>query len=405
MNTADYLAEVERYSAHNYHPLPIILSRGEGAWVWDIEDRKYLDCLAAYSAVNQGHRHPAIVAAAKAQLERLTLTSRAFHNDQMGPFLRELCELAGYEKALPMNSGAEAVETAIKAVRRWGYRRKGIPVDQAEIIVCENNFHGRTTTIVSFSTEEAYRSDFGPLTPGFKMIPYGDVAALEAAIRPNTAAFLVEPLQGEGGVIVPREGYLWETAELCRQHDVLFVADEIQTGLGRTGQMFCCDWEGVKPDVLVVGKALSGGFYPVSAMLSSEDVMSVFHPGDHGSTFGGNPFGAAVARAALQVIVDESLVERSRELGDWFMSELRAIDSPHVEEVRGKGLMIGVEIKRESGTARPFCEALMDRGILAKETHDQVVRFAPPLVVERSDLEWALGEIAQVLSAAPVASQ
>ena len=397
MNTAEYLAEVERFSAHNYHPLPIILSRGEGAWVWDIEGRKYLDCLAAYSAVNQGHRHPTIVAAAKEQLERLTLTSRAFHNDQMGPFLRELCELAGYEKALPMNSGAEAVETAIKAVRRWGYRRKGIPADQAEIIVCENNFHGRTTTIVSFSTEEAYRADFGPLTPGFKMIPYGDVAALEAAITPNTAAFMVEPLQGEGGVIVPQEGYLWETAELCRQHDVLFVADEIQTGLGRTGQMFCCDWEGVKPDVLVVGKALSGGFYPVSAMLSSGDVMSVFHPGDHGSTFGGNPLGAAVARAALRVIVDEGLVERSRELGDWFMSELRAIDSPHVKEVRGKGLMIGVEIKRESGTARPFCEALMDRGILAKETHEQVVRFAPPLVVERSDLEWALGVIAEVL--------
>jgi ornithine--oxo-acid transaminase len=397
MNTAEYLAEVERFSAHNYHPLPIILSRGEGAWVWDIEDRKYLDCLAAYSAVNQGHRHPTIVAAAQEQLERLTLTSRAFHNDQMGPFLRELCELAGYEKALPMNSGAEAVETAIKAVRRWGYRRKGIPADQAEIIVCENNFHGRTTTIVSFSTEEAYRDDFGPLTPGFKMIPYGDVAALEAAITPNTAAFMVEPLQGEGGVIVPQEGYLWETAELCRRHDVLFVADEIQTGLGRTGQMFCCDWEGVKPDVLVVGKALSGGFYPVSAMLSSGDVMSVFHPGDHGSTFGGNPLGAAVARAALRVIVDEGLAERARELGDWFMSELRAIDSPHVKEVRGKGLMIGVEIKRESGTARPFCEALMDRGILAKETHEQVVRFAPPLVVERSDLEWALGVIAEVL--------
>jgi ornithine--oxo-acid transaminase len=404
MNTADYLAEVERYSAHNYHPLPIILSRGEGAWVWDIEGKRYLDCLAAYSAVNQGHRHPAIVRAAQEQLDRLTLTSRAFHNDQMGPFLRELCELTGYEKALPMNSGAEAVETAIKAVRRWGYRVKGIPADRAEIIVCANNFHGRTTTVVSFSTEEAYRADFGPLTPGFKVIPYGDAAALEAAITPRTAAFLVEPLQGEGGVIVPREGYLRETAEICRRYNVLFVADEIQTGLGRTGKLFCCEWEDVKPDVLVVGKALSGGFYPVSAMLSGEEIMGVFNPGDHGSTFGGNPFGAAVARAALRVIVDEGLPERARELGDWFMERLRALDSPHVKEVRGKGLMVGVEIKRESGAARPYCEALMERGILAKETHEQVVRFAPPLVVERADLEWALEHIGEVLAGAAVPS-
>jgi ornithine--oxo-acid transaminase len=402
MNTAEYLAEVEQYSAHNYHPLPIILSRGEGAWVWDIEGKKYLDCLAAYSAVNQGHRHPAIVAAAREQLERLTLTSRAFHNDQMGPFLRELCEITGYEKALPMNSGAEAVETAIKAVRRWGYRVKGIPADRAEIIVCENNFHGRTTTIVSFSTEEAYRADFGPLTPGFKTVPYGDAGALERAITKNTAAFMFEPLQGEGGVMVPPSGYLDQVAEICRQNDVLLVADEIQTGLGRTGQMFCCDWEGVKPDVLVVGKALSGGFYPVSAMLAGEDVMAVFHPGDHGSTFGGNPFGAAVARAALQVIVDEKLPERARELGDWFMAELRAVDSPHVAEVRGKGLMVGVEIKADSGPARPFCEGLMERGILAKETHEQVVRFAPPLVVERSDLQWALEQTAEVLAGAAV---
>jgi ornithine--oxo-acid transaminase len=404
MNTADYLAEVERYSAHNYHPLPIILSRGEGPWVWDIEGKRYLDCLAAYSAVNQGHRHPAIVRAAQEQLDRLTLTSRAFHNDQMGPFLRELCELTGYEKALPMNSGAEAVETAIKAVRRWGYRVKGIPADRAEIIVCANNFHGRTTTVVSFSTEEAYRADFGPLTPGFKVIPYGDAAALEAAITPRTAAFLVEPLQGEGGVIVPREGYLRETAEICRRYNVLFVADEIQTGLGRTGKLFCCEWEDVKPDVLVVGKALSGGFYPVSAMLSGEEIMGVFNPGDHGSTFGGNPFGAAVARAALRVIVDEGLPERARELGDWFMERLRALDSPHVKEVRGKGLMVGVEIKRESGAARLYCEALMERGILAKETHEQVVRFAPPLVVERADLEWALEHIGEVLAGAAVPS-
>ena len=402
MNTADYLAEVDRYSAHNYHPLPIILSRGEGAWVWDVEGKKYLDCLAAYSAVNQGHRHPAIVAAAKQQIDRLTLTSRAFHNDQMGPFLRELCELSGYEKALPMNSGAEAVETAIKAVRRWGYRSKGIPADQAEIIVCANNFHGRTTTVVSFSTEASYREGFGPLTPGFTIIPYGDAAALEAAITPNTATFLFEPLQGEGGVIVPPDGYLRRAAEICNAHNVLLVADEIQTGLGRTGQLFCCDWEGVKPDVLVVGKALSGGFYPVSAMLAGEEVMGVFAPGDHGSTFGGNPLGAAVARAALKVIVDEKLAERARALGDWFMGELRAINSPHVHEVRGRGLMIGVEIRCESGPARPFCEGLMERGILAKETHEQVVRFAPPLVVEKTDLEWALGHTAEVLAGAAV---
>ncbi len=401
--TSDFLSQVDRYSAHNYHPLPIIIARGEGPWVWDVEGNKYLDCLSAYSAVNQGHRHPAIVAAAKAQLDRLTLTSRAFHNDQMGPFVEELCEITGYEKALPMNSGAEAVETAIKAVRRWGYRIKGIPAEKAEIIVCSNNFHGRTTTIVSFSTEESYKSDFGPLTPGFRIIPYGDAKALEDAITPNTAAFLVETLQGEGGVVVPPDGYVGCTYELCKQQKVLYVADEIQTGLGRTGQMFCCDWENVKPDVLIVGKALSGGFYPVSAMLANEEVMGVFHPGDHGSTFGGNPLGAAIARAALRVIVDEKLPERARELGSWFMDELRAIDSPHVKEVRGKGLMVGVVIKQESGPARPFCEGLMQRGILAKETHEQVVRFAPPLVIEKADLKWALGEIGQVLAGAAVA--
>jgi ornithine--oxo-acid transaminase len=395
--TSEYLAQVDQYSAHNYHPLPIIISKGEGAWVWDIEGKKYLDCLSAYSAVNQGHRHPAIVKAAKDQLDKLTLTSRAFHNDQMGPFLQELCELTGYPKALPMNSGAEAVETALKAIRRWAYEVKGIPADKAEIIVCANNFHGRTITIVSFSTEESYQRGFGPLTPGFKIIPYGDAAAFEKAITPNTAAFLVEPLQGEGGVVVPPDGFLACTYEMCRKNNVLFVADEIQTGLGRTGKMFCCDWENVKPDVLIVGKALSGGFYPVSAMLSGEAVMDVFKPGDHGSTFGGNPLGAAVARAALKVIVDEKLPERAAELGAWFMTELRKIASPHVKEIRGKGLMIGVVIKDESGRARPFCEGLQARGILAKETHDQVIRFAPPLVVAKKDLEWALGEIREVL--------
>ncbi len=397
MKQQEYLTEVEQYSAHNYHPLPIVLSRGEGSWVWDVNGNKYLDCLAAYSAVNQGHRHPAIVAAAKAQLDRLTLTSRAFHNDCMGPFLHQLCDLAGYQKALPMNTGAEAVETAIKAVRRWAYRHKGVARDSAEIIVCSNNFHGRTTTIVSFSTEETYKADFGPFTPGFVTVPYGDVEALANAITPNTAAVLLEPLQGEGGVIVPPDGYLSDVAATCAANDVLLVADEIQTGLGRTGKMFCCEWEGVRPDVLLLGKALGGGVYPVSAMLADATVMDVFQPGDHGSTFGGNPLAAAVGMASLDVLVDEHLPQRAAELGAWFMEQLRQLESPHVQEVRGRGLMIGVEIKTESGTARPVCEALQTRGILAQETHEQVVRFAPPLTVERSDLEWALEEIEQVL--------
>jgi ornithine--oxo-acid transaminase len=403
-STADYIAEADKYSAHNYHPLPVVLERGEGAWVWDVDGNKYLDCLSAYSAVNQGHRHPAIVEAAKRQLDRLTLTSRAFHNDQMGPFLRELCELTKYEKALPMNTGAEAVETAIKAVRRWGYRVKGIPDDKAEIIVCENNFHGRTTTVISFSSEEAYKAGFGPLTPGFVMIPYGDVEALKRAITPNTAGFMVEPIQGEGGVIVPPEGYLREAYDVCKSNRVLFIADEIQTGLGRTGRMFACDWEGVRPDVVTIGKALSGGFYPVSAMLSDGEVMGMFAPGDHGSTFGGNPLGAAIASAALKVLVDERLLERAEEMGNWFVDELRAMDSPHVELVRGKGLLIGVVVKDESGPARPFCEELHRRGILAKETHEHVIRFAPPLVVEKETLEWALGEIREVLAGVPAAA-
>ena len=394
----DYLSEVEQYSAHNYHPLPLVLERGEGSWVWDVNGVKYLDCLSAYSAVNQGHRHPAIVQAARDQLDRLTLTSRAFHNDQMGPFLRELCELTGYERALPMNSGAEAVETAIKAVRRWGYRIKGIPADRAEIIVCANNFPGRTTTIVSFSTESSYKADFGPLTPGFVVVPYGDIRALRAAVTPNTAAFLVEPIQGEGGVVIPVEGYLSEAAAICREHNVLLVADEIQTGLGRTGRMFACEWEDVRPDVLVVGKALGGGVYPVSAILADSVVMNVFAPGDHGSTFGGNPLAAAIGRAALRVIVDERLAERADRLGEAFKSGLRGIQSPHVREVRGKGLMIGVELHKSSGPARPFCEALMARGILAKETHEQVIRFAPPLVVEQESLSWVVDQTREVLA-------
>ncbi len=393
-----YMHEVDRYGARNYKPLPVVLAQGEGAWVWDVEGNKYLDCLAAYSAVNQGHRHPAIVRAAKEQLDRLTLTSRAFHNDQMGPFLKRLCEVTGYEKTLPMNTGAEAVETAIKAVRRWAYRVKGVPRDKAEIIVCENNFHGRTTTVISFSTDAEHNADYGPPTPGFKIIPYGDAEALRAAITPNTAAFLVEPIQGEGGVIIPPEGYLAAAAKICKQHNVLLVADEIQTGFGRTGKLFCCDWEDVRPDVVTVGKALSGGLYPVSAMLSDAEVMDVFGPGDHGSTYGGNPLGAAVALAAVNVIVDERLPERAQELGGWFLGELRKIDSPFVAEVRGMGLMIGIEIAPEHGTAYPYCQALKERGILAKETHEQVIRLAPPLVIEKEDLVWALGHVREVLS-------
>ena len=395
--TDRYLEEAERYSAHNYHPLPVVLDRGEGSWVWDVEGNRYLDMLSSYSAVNQGHRHPDIIAAARAQLDRLTLTSRAFHNDRMGPFLRELCEASGFDAALPMNTGAEAVETAIKMVRKWGYEVKGVPEGKAEIIVCEDNFHGRTTTIVGFSSEDQYREGFGPFTPGFTLIPYGDIDALRAAIGPNTVGFLVEPIQGEAGVIVPPDGYMREAAEVCREHRVALVADEIQTGLGRTGRMFCCDWEGVRPDILIVGKALGGGVYPVSAAIADAEFMDVFRPGDHGSTFGGNPLGAAVGMASLRVIVDEDLPRRSDELGSWFMDRLRAIPSSHVEEVRGKGLMIGVVIRESSGTARPFCEALQERGILAKETHRQVVRFAPPLTVERETLEAALVEIEAVL--------
>jgi len=397
--TSTLIAEVDRYSAHNYEPLPVVLDRGEGVWVWDVEGNRYLDMLSAYSALNHGHRHPAVMEAARCQMERLTLTSRAFHNDQMGPFLRELCTLAGFGKALPMNTGAEAVETAIKMVRKWGYQVRGVAPDRAEIIVCENNFHGRTTTIVGFSSETQYREGFGPFTPGFVMIPYGDTDALEAAITPDTVGFLVEPLQGEGGVVVPPDGYLTRAREICRAHRVAFMADEIQTGLGRTGRLFCCDWENVRPDVLIVGKALGGGVYPVSAVVADAVFMDVFHPGDHGSTFGGNPLGAAIARAALRVLQDEDLAERADELGTWFMEQLARIDSPHVEEVRGRGLMIGVVVKESSGTARPFCEALQSRGILAKETHRQVIRFAPPLVIEQETLEYALEHVREVLRA------
>ena len=398
-STESFIREAEQWSAHNYHPLPVVIERGEGPWVWDVEGNKYLDMLSAYSAVNQGHRHPRIIAALKQQADRLTLTSRAFHNDQMGAFLKYLCEQLGYPKALPMNTGAEGVETAIKAVRKWGYTVKGVRDGAAEIIVCENNFHGRTTTIVGFSSEEQYRDGFGPFTPGFVIIPYGDNEALTAAINENTVGFLVEPLQGEGGVVVPPDGFLKEAAKICGAANVKLIADEIQTGLGRTGRMLASGWEHVRPDLLILGKALGGGVYPVSAVLADEEVMDVFQPGDHGSTFGGNPLGAAIGMASLKVIIEEKLPERAAELGAWFMDELRAIDSPHVEEVRGKGLMVGVVIKEASGTARPFCEELQERGILAKETHQQVIRFAPPLIVSRQELEEALESIREVLRA------
>ncbi len=397
--TEDFIKEVERYSAHNYHPLPVVLCKGERVWVWDVEGKKYLDCLSAYSAVNQGHRHPKIINALIEQAQRITLTSRAFHNDKMGPFLKKLCEVSGFDKALPMNTGAEAVETAIKAARKWGYLKKGVEDGKAEIIVCENNFHGRTTTVISFSTEPQYRFGFGPFTPGFKVIPYGDAEALEKAITQNTVGFLVEPIQGEGGVIVPPEGYYRAIREITKKHNVLLMADEIQTGFGRTGTLFAMDREGVKPDILIVGKALGGGVYPVSAILANDDVMDVFKPGDHGSTFGGNPLAAAVGLAALEVIVEEKLAERSEELGNYFMQKLREMNSPYVKEVRGRGLLIGVEIKKEHGSARPFCERLMELGILAKETHDQVIRFAPPLVITKEEIDWALGIIEKVLKA------
>jgi ornithine--oxo-acid transaminase len=387
----------DQYGAHNYHPLPIVVTRALGCWVQDPSGRRYLDMLSSYSALNQGHRHPKIIGALKDQADRVTLTSRAFHNDQLGPFLQKLCEVTGFPRVLPMNSGAEAVETGIKACRKWGYKVKGIPHDQAEIIVCADNFHGRTTTIVSFSTEAQYRDGFGPFTPGFKVIPFGDADALEAAITPNTAAFLVEPIQAEAGILMPAPGYLSRVREICTRHNVLFFADEIQTGLGRTGQMFACDAEGVKPDCMSLGKALGGGVLPVSAFVATDEVMAVFHPGDHGSTFGGNPLAAAVARASLEVLTDEHLAARAAELGGYLMGQLREINSPHVREIRGAGLLVGIDIRAESGKARPFCERLMERGVLCKETHDQVIRLAPPLVIERDEIDWAVEQLRAVL--------
>ncbi len=396
--TESFIATEERYSAHNYYPLDVVIERAEGAWVYDVDGKRYLDCLSAYSAVNQGHRHPRIIQALIEQAGRVTLTSRAFRNDQFGPFAQELCQLTGYEMMLPMNSGAEAVETAIKLARKWGYTVRGVPDDQAEIIVCAENFHGRTTTIVGFSTEPSYRTGFGPFTPGFCLIPFGDADALEKAITPNTVAFLVEPIQGESGVHIPPDGYLKHGREICARHNILFMADEIQSGLGRSGKLLACEWEGVRPDVAIIGKALSGGVYPVSAVLSSREVLGVFQPGDHGSTFGGNPLACAVARAALRVIVDEKLCERSAELGAYFKGRLQRIESQYIQEVRGRGLFIGIELKPEAGGARRFCEALKARGLLCKETHQHVIRLTPPLVVKKEELDWALEQIEAVLS-------
>ncbi len=394
LQTRDFIQLEDKYGAHNYHPLDVVIERAEGVWVYDVEGNRYLDCLASYSAVNQGHCHPRIVKALIEQAHKVTLTSRAFRNDQLPLLYEQLHKLTGYDMALPMNSGAEAVETAIKAARKWGYQVKGIPAGQAEIIVCANNFHGRTVTVISFSTDEQYREGFGPFTAGFRIIPFGDTAALRDAITPTTCAFLVEPIQGEAGIVIPPEGFLKEAADLCRRHRVLFIADEIQSGLGRTGKLFAHMHEGVRPDMVIIGKALAGGFYPVSAVLSSKEVLGVFNPGDHGSTFGGNPLGCAVARTALQVLIDEKLVERSAELGDYFLAKLKTLGSPHLREVRGKGLWIGIEL---DVPARPYCEALQKQGILCKETHDHVIRIAPPLVITREEVAWAFDRIKKVI--------
>jgi ornithine--oxo-acid transaminase len=395
--TQDFVELESQFGAHNYHPLDIVIERAEGVWVYDVEGKRYLDCLAAYSAVNQGHCHPRILQTLTEQAHKVTLTSRAFRNDQLGPFYKELHDLTGFDMALPMNSGAEAVETAIKTARKWGYKVKGIAEGKAEIIVCANNFHGRTVTIVSFSTDEQYRDGFGPFTPGFKVIPFGDIEALRQAITPNTCAFLVEPVQGEAGIVIPPAGFLKQAAEVCRKNRILLMADEIQSGLGRTGKLFAYMHEGIRPDVLIIGKALAGGFYPVSAVLSSKEILGVYNPGDHGSTFGGNPLGCAVARTALRVLMEEKLVERSAELGAYFLPLLKTLHSSHVKEVRGIGLWIAIELHLP---ARSYCEALKTEGILCKETHDKVIRIAPPLIIRREEIDWAFERIRRVLEKA-----
>jgi len=397
MTTAEYITLEDQYNAKNYKPLDVVLERGEGIWVWDVEGKRYLDFLSAYSAVNQGHRHPRILNALIEQAQRLPLTSRAFRNDQLPLLAKELCEMTGYEKVLPMNSGAEAVETALKLVRKWGYKVKGVPNGKAEIIACSGNFAGRTISIISFSDEPQYQDGFGPFTPGFKIVEYGNADALEAAITDNTVAFIFEPIQGEGGVIIPPDGYAKKVREICTRHNVLMIADEIQSGLGRSGKLFATEWDDARPDVVTIGKALSGGFYPVSAVLTDAHIMKMFNPGDHGSTFGGNPLGAAIAREALAVLRDEGLIENSHDMGEYLMGRLRRIESPHVKEVRGRGLLIGVELHDSAGGARRFCEAMMERGLLCKETHDNVIRFAPPLVITKEDIDWALEQIEPVL--------
>jgi ornithine--oxo-acid transaminase len=395
--STDHFIELEqRYGAHNYHPLDVVIERAEGVWVTDVEGHRYLDCLAAYSAVNQGHCHPRILKAMTEQAAKVTLTSRAFRNEQFPLLLEELNKLTGFDMALLMNSGVEAVETAVKLARRWGYRSKGIPADKAEIIVCSNNFHGRTVSVISFSTEPQYRDGFGPFTPGFKVVPFGDANALEAAITPNTCAFLAEPIQGEAGIIMPPQGYLTLAAKICREHNVLFMLDEIQSGLGRTGRLFAYEHEDVTPDVLIIGKALAGGFYPVSGVLAAKEIMGLFGPGDHGSTFGGNPLGCAVAREALKVIVEEKLCERSASLGAYLLQKLRELRYPVIREVRGRGLWIGIEL---TGPARPYCERLKELGVLCKETHERVIRIAPPLVITKEEIDWAVERFAKVLSA------
>ncbi|MBZ0302586.1 MAG: ornithine--oxo-acid transaminase [Anaerolineae bacterium] len=391
------IAQTDQWGAHHYNPLPVVIAEAEGVWVTDVEGKRYIDMLSGYSALSHGHRHPRIIEAAKRQMDRVTLTARAFHNDQLGHLLQQLSELCGMDKALMMNSGAEAVETAIKLARKWGYQVKGVPRYEAEIIVCDNNFHGRTTTVISFSSEETYKHDFGPLTPGFRFVPFGDSDALEAAITPNTVAFLVEPIQGEGGINVPSEGYLRRVREICDRHNILLLTDEIQVGLGRTGKLFCFQHDDIEPDILILGKALGGGVLPVSAIVTKADLLGLFVPGEHGSTFGANPLACAVASEALSVLVDEHLTERAAEMGDYLRHRLNAMESPHVVEVRGKGLLVGVALKPELGGARPFCLRLLERGVLCKETHKDVIRFAPPLTITREEMDWALERVEAVL--------
>lgn len=405
MNTQYFIDLENQYGARNYLPLDVVITRGKGIWLWDVEGNKYMDCLSAYSAVNQGHCHPEIMKALVDQAAKLTLTSRAFRNDQLGPFYEELCTLTRSHTALPMNSGAEAVETMIKAVRKWGYSVKGVPYDKAEIVVCENNFHGRTIALVGFSSNESYRHGFGPFAPGFKTIPFGDSEALKKAITPNTVGFLVEPIQGEGGVVIPPTGYLKQVRELCDKHNIALMLDEIQTGLGRTGKLLAQEHEGIKADATVVGKAISGGFYPVSAVLSNREVLGTFTPGDHGSTFGGNPLACAVARQALKVLVEEGMIENAAEVGDYFLRHLKDIESPCIRDVRGKGLLIGVELVPEAGGARHYCKRLMEKGLLCKETHEHVIRFAPPLVIQKDEIDWALERIESVLKESQILSE